>query len=548
MSRASHLRLTARLPSVDGLLASAAFSLALALFVGNFWVSDDAYIVFRSVEQLFAGNGPTFNVHERVQVYTSPAWYWLLSLCRLYFTDLYLAVLLLSGLLWAVTLWVVHRLVDDGAVFFVAVCLFAASIGFHDYTASGLENPLGYLVVALFAFCYRRWLHGDGGVLPICLLLGLAGLVRHDLLTLLTLPLGYALWRHWTLLSRVRRLECFLLALGPLLAWTAFAVVYYGFPLPNTAYAKTNLSLDPFDVVAVHGLSYWRALLDHDAATLVVILAALAVGVWSWRRCGAVTALAAGVLLNCLYVTAVGGDFMLGRFSSFAYLLSCFVLWLGLRSVPLHGCLWGCERRAVFLLGVLAAVVLLSFFARTPLSAWWHDEPVGDLSAVMDERSYYFATTLPRYLERDRWELFPLTPEAEQGFSFARGPNRTLVVAALGQAGYHARLDQVVLDYFGLASPLLARIDGVAESRVGHVCRTFPDGFVGVWEEGEAAIVDAAVLDYHRRLQLVTSSPDLWSSSRWREIVLLNVVDRKLPAGYLPDARLPGCDRLVTTG
>ena len=324
------------------------------------------------------------------------------------------------------------------------------------------------------------------------------------------------------------------------------ALSYYGFPFRNPAYAKTNVARPALDVALGHGLGYWRALAAHDLATFVVVASAALAGLWSGRRCGALTALSAGVLLNCGYVTAVGGDFMLGRFLSYAYLLSCFRLWFWLRDA-----LGADSRRRVragVLLGALMLVVFWACLARTPLSAAWHPEPVGDHAGVMDERGHYLRATLAWYWERERGPFFPLTPEAEQGYRFARGANRTLVVAALGQAGYQARPDQVVLDYFGLASPLLARIDGVSSSRVGHVCRAFPAGFVGAWEEGEGAVVDDAVRDYHRRLALVTSSADLWSPSRWREICRLNVLERKLAADYSADDRLLGCDRLVTTG
>ena len=46
------------------------------------WLSDDAYITLRTVENLLAGHGPVWNVGERVQTYTHPAWFWLLALAR----------------------------------------------------------------------------------------------------------------------------------------------------------------------------------------------------------------------------------------------------------------------------------------------------------------------------------------------------------------------------------------------------------------------------------------------------------------------------------
>ena len=62
--------------------ASAAYALTIWVFIKNAWVTEDAYIIFRSVEQVFAGNGPVWNPHERVQAFTSPLWFGVLVLTR----------------------------------------------------------------------------------------------------------------------------------------------------------------------------------------------------------------------------------------------------------------------------------------------------------------------------------------------------------------------------------------------------------------------------------------------------------------------------------
>src|SRR5262245_34906146 len=44
------------------------------------WLSDDGYIDLRVVKQVLAGNGPVFNVGERVEAFTNPLWLGILSL------------------------------------------------------------------------------------------------------------------------------------------------------------------------------------------------------------------------------------------------------------------------------------------------------------------------------------------------------------------------------------------------------------------------------------------------------------------------------------
>src|SRR5690242_16188482 len=44
------------------------------------WVSDDAYITFRTVDNFIHGYGLTWNTAERVQAYTNPLWMLLVSI------------------------------------------------------------------------------------------------------------------------------------------------------------------------------------------------------------------------------------------------------------------------------------------------------------------------------------------------------------------------------------------------------------------------------------------------------------------------------------
>ena len=54
------------------------FCLFTLAFINTAWVAEDAFITFRSVDNMLAGYGPVWNIGERVQVYTHPLWYILL--------------------------------------------------------------------------------------------------------------------------------------------------------------------------------------------------------------------------------------------------------------------------------------------------------------------------------------------------------------------------------------------------------------------------------------------------------------------------------------
>src|SRR5262249_49120863 len=125
---------------------------------------------------------------------------------------------------------------------------------------------------------------------------------------LLYLPaLALAFWPQRSL----REVAVVAAGLLPLLAWEVFAIIYYGFPFPNTAYAKLGLGI-PADELARQGLYYLR----NGIATDPVLAAAIVVGVLTAlaRQGARQRALALGVLLYLAYVVRIGGDFMSGRF------------------------------------------------------------------------------------------------------------------------------------------------------------------------------------------------------------------------------------------
>ena len=42
------------------------------IFFRNAWITEDAFINFRVIENFLSGEGPVWNIGERVQVFTSP--------------------------------------------------------------------------------------------------------------------------------------------------------------------------------------------------------------------------------------------------------------------------------------------------------------------------------------------------------------------------------------------------------------------------------------------------------------------------------------------
>lgn len=73
-----------------------------------------------------------------------------------------------------------------------------------------------------------------------------------------------------------------LLGLSPFILWELFATFYYGFPFPNTAYAKLNAGIAN-SVYLEHGIYYYLNALRRDPMALATI--ALALGICAGDPC-----------------------------------------------------------------------------------------------------------------------------------------------------------------------------------------------------------------------------------------------------------------------
>jgi arabinofuranosyltransferase len=121
------------------------------LFLANSWLGDDAYITFRVVWNFLHGYGPVFNPGERVQAYTHPLWMLVLSAAHGITREFFFTALAVSYGLAAVALLRVIRSAPSVAGGAIAGMTLLSSKAFVDYTSSGLEYPLSYLL--LFVLC-----------------------------------------------------------------------------------------------------------------------------------------------------------------------------------------------------------------------------------------------------------------------------------------------------------------------------------------------------------------------------------------------------------
>ena len=267
-------------------------------------------MTFRTVDNFINGYGLTWNTAERVQVYTHPMWMFLVSAAYFFTREIYFTSIFLSVATSLMAVIVVAFSVArswTGALLGVTILTFSKA--FTDYSTSGLENPLSHLLLALFLLVYLKSDFSVKHMFLLALIAALAAFNRLDTILLYIPALGYGYFKTD---SKHKGLYAIALGFLPLLLWEAFSLFYYGFPFPNTAYAKLNTGI-PDATLARQGLNYLLNSIRWDPLTLSIVGGGIVASIFNQER-RATVPVAAGIVLYLLYVVKIGGDFMSGRF------------------------------------------------------------------------------------------------------------------------------------------------------------------------------------------------------------------------------------------
>ncbi len=470
------------------------------------WVSEDAFITFRVVENLHQSIGPNFNAGYRVQAYTHPLWFFFLSFGYIFSDELFLLSILLN-LFLSLTVLVVFCLKIAPAPQSAALGLLTLSLSkaFVDYSTSGLENSLSHLIAAIFFAAVISDKRVDKKFTTLSLLACAAALNRLDtlLLFLPTLLLNFKKTKFkkgaWSIII------CFL----PLIIWEIFSILYYGFPFPNTAYAKLGAGIPRFDLVS-QGVSYFIDGFQRDLLTSIVIF--LGIGLSFFSRQRSLFPISIGILLYLIYILWIGGDFMSGRFFSTPFLFAVFCV-VNILDVS--------KVRNISI--AIALVTVIAFLVPSPtlLAALRYDN-AGDGQinnhGIADERGHWE-------------EHFGLYRKGKIRFTFDNEQERPeytnrqiAVFGNIGYYGYKAGYKVHFIDPPALADPLLARIPMKRNPdwRVGHFDRAVPDGYVKSIRTGTNFIKDKKLALFYDKLDLIIRG-NIFDPLRLKTIVLMNI-------------------------
>ncbi|MEM7374258.1 MAG: hypothetical protein AAF587_37030 [Bacteroidota bacterium] len=474
------------------------------------WISDDAYISYRSIENVVNGYGLTYNPGQRVQAFTHPLWAFLHIPFRMLFQNMYVIGLTVSlgTSLAAVGLLVFRFAQSIQSRVFLLIALMS-SAAFMDYSSSGLENPLTNLLLVLFA-----WISLSGKDMHHRLIWGsvLAGLMllnRMDSILLIT-PMLFMLW--WEQRS-LRASGIVLLGLLPFLLWEVFAVIYYGFPFPMTAYAKLNISIERTDLL-LQGLHYVIDTAQHDPLTLIVIAAAI-IAPFCFKR-SHLYPLSFGIACYLLYTVHIGGDFMRGRFFASPFFLSVIVLCRMIR-----------PRQYLYLIPVGLSLGLLGSCPPLLSDADLGKEQVLGAAVsghgITNEREYYFQGTgliaaKGRQLPDLRW--------VNTGKSLRQQSGQCYLTSSIGFIGYFAGPENHVIDRYALTDPFLAQLPNVYQPnwRPGHNKRLIPRGYISSLEQGQNLLISPELGKVYKAIQQITRGP-IWSWKRFQTIWEINCTD-----------------------
>jgi arabinofuranosyltransferase len=466
--------------------------LAFALCVVNAWVSDDAYITFRVIENVLRGDGLVWNPGERVMVYTHPLWFALLVPTSAVFGVWWASVGLGLGCTVATLRLYAREVAHEPWKATLVLGAFALAKTTLHFATSGLETAL-LVFLTLIVLLRAERASTALELRNLALLVAALALTRPDA-PLLVLPACVLAFRRTRALGLRHQLRALAPAFALLVMLALLAAFVYGHPLPNTALAKLGHGVPRAELLR-QGMAYLASVVAWDPVVVVVIVLALVIG----RTHRAWTL---GIALHLAYVTWIGGDFMNGRFYLVPFAVSLLVL--ARTSLPGPRVL-APTVLALILLGTVAAE-RPPFDVLLPNARFGADQSVNGVGVADEQRYYLLATGLFHGAHPPRHVNYRSGTQLREG--------DVIVARAIGFLGYGAADRATVIDPIALADPFLARFPAAHDPswRVGHVRRALPAGYEESVRTG-ACVMEPTLCDAWRDVRLVTRGP-LFSPER----------------------------------
>lgn len=491
--------------------------ISLSFIIHRAWFCDDSYITFRTLDNFVNGYHLTWNIYERVQSYTHPLWLFLLIPFYATTHEIFLTVSTISVSLSALALFILYKSTKEKSQLIIPLVGLAFSNAYVNYSTSGLENALLNLLFSLFLFVYTQRQNNKFLVFLICFLSILVALTRLDAFLVVMPSLIFVFFTERTKFSK--KLLQLILGFSPLIFWELFSLFYYGFPFPNTYYAKLNAGF-PLSDYLIRGWHYFLDTVINDPITaLGLVIGCLAFLVVPKKM----RLFSLGIFLYFLYLFSIGGDFMSGRMYSSLLFIS-FAL---LTQNQFH-------LNKGLLIVISTILVVVGFLARCPTPYLANATPLDDKISgqITDERRYFMGGTsvfrnhrFNTSIEMDNkiWGFNSYSWIADQRKAGKMYELPVFIETSIGFFGYFGGPELKVIDVVGLTDPLTARLPAIYDPgwRVGHLVRVVPEGYPQSVATPGSQLADSNLNEYNNHLKVITQS-NLFSKGRLLEILRFN--------------------------
>lgn len=473
-------------------LAAVFFILGCLLILRKAWVSEDAFITLRYVENFLDGMGPVFNAGERVEGYTHPLWFAIVSFFRWLGLSAKGSVILPGLAASFSALYILFFRIrfagvpDSGTQLNLGAVILVGTSSFIDFGTSGLETPLSYLLLVVYAkfIAENKWKTQPASM---GLLLALLVLTRPDFGLFLILIV--CLYLYDLIRRRIALKKVFALAAFPLLligGWQIFRMGYYAALFPNPVYTKSGAG-----TYFSQGIKYILDLFQGGLLWIVLILsiAALLTQIRNPGFKGRALIFFSG-LLHGFFVIRGGGDFMHGR-----YLLPAFLLLAASASGAFDRFI---RMKALHKYAYIALTLLLFYLSFQTKPVQYKDRFYN--YGISNERlAYYQQDIVPlKHLFTDT-VIFMWKTIGRNYRSLAHSAQSDIRIAYknVGYIGYYAGKRVFVMDKLGLTDPVTARLELLRRERPGHEKRapfaylmlrgiTFADTPFEIWNDAAA--------------------------------------------------------------
>ena len=473
----------------------------LLLLLKTAWIGDDAYITFRTIDNFVNGYGLRWNIPERVQSYTHPLWLFLLSAIYFFTREIFFTAIITSIIISIITVYLLaFKLTRSYKNIFMVLLAVIFSKAFIDYSTSGLENPLTNLLLVLFFYTYLREEYNKNIQTFLLSLISALLLTNRIDCFLLVLPaFSYYLIKS----KNYKRFIYILLGFLPFILWELFSLLYYGFPFPNTAYAKLNTGI-PMSELILEGFKYIKESFIVDPITIILIISSMILILVNRNK--DLLLLSIGIFLYVFYLVWIGGDFMVGRFFTAPFIIALIII-SNIKINRIQGLI------ILTLTIIIPGIISIN-------NTLYNKSFETNYKSIVDERLLYYRDS--NLIAALRGEEMPKHIWVQRGKMAKKEKLKFIDLYSTGFFGYFAGNDCFILDKLALSDPLLSKLPCEKPWRIGHYKRNIPDGYIETLKSNTNQIKDAGLAQYYKKLSLI-SRENIFSSERLKEIIFLNL-------------------------